>query len=61
MFKARLSYCQLRTYLEELQNKGLLANKNGVWIVTEKGREYVTTYEMIKEMIEPLPTIHVLR
>jgi predicted transcriptional regulator len=61
MFKARLSYCQLQTYLDELQNKGLLAGKNGVWVVTEKGREYVATYELIKEMIESHPTIQVLR
>ena len=49
MYRANLSYSQLRYYLDLLQSKQMLARQyddNGYfqWLVTAKGREYLRTY-----------------
>ena len=47
MYKAKLSYDQLRVYLELLNDRGLLENNDGVYQTTDKGLNYIKTYEEI--------------
>lgn len=62
MYKARLSYTQLCYYFGVLLDRELIAKrKDGMWIITEKGREYIAAYTRIKEIIESDSTIQVLR
>jgi len=48
MYKAKLSYGQLKAYLELLNDRGLLeSNDNGVYHTTIKGLDFIKTYEEI--------------
>ena len=48
MYRANLSYSQLRFYLDLLESKQMLAgqeeNNYFYWLVTAKGREYLRVY-----------------
>lgn len=41
MYKARLSYLQLKYYRESLLSKGLIREAGNKWAVTKKGKEYL--------------------
>jgi len=43
MYKANLSFAQLKNYLHLLNDRGLLEEKDGTYKVTEKGLEFVRT------------------
>src|SRR6476469_2219080 len=48
MYKANLSYNQLKYYLQLVQEKGLAERVDGgLWFVTEKGREYLDAYRQL--------------
>ena len=47
MYKAKLSYGQLKGYLELLNDRGLLESNNGVYHTTSKGLNFIKTYEEI--------------
>jgi len=47
MYRARLSYGQLKAYLGLLNDKGLLESNNGFYHTTDKGLEFIRTYEEI--------------
>jgi len=47
MYKAKLSYAQLKAYLELLNDRGLLESNDGFYHTTSKGLEYIKTYEEI--------------
>jgi len=47
MYKAKLSYGQLKAYLELLNDRGLLESNNGVFHTTSKGLNFIKTYEEI--------------
>jgi len=54
MYKANLSHSQMKQYLEELMQKGLIENKAGdsgsnVLAITKKGREFNLKYLQMKE------------
>ncbi len=53
MYKANLSHSQMKIYLEELMQKGLVEKtetKNSMAIsITKKGREFVIKYVRMKE------------
>lgn len=52
MYDAKVSYLQLSNYLDMLQEKKLVTNtENGLWVVTDEGREYVYAYRAIKKII----------
>lgn len=51
MYVSRLSYSQLRVYLRLLQKTHLLTYDRGGWICTEKGRQYVSAYSMMTEIL----------
>jgi predicted transcriptional regulator len=57
MFRANLSYTQLRLYLDYLSKKQLIFRKDGLWIATEKGREYLAAYTAMTRLLdEALPS-----
>jgi len=47
MYKAKLSYGQLKIYLELLNDRGLLESNNGVYHTTGKGLDFIRIYEEI--------------
>jgi predicted transcriptional regulator len=47
MYKAKLSYDQLKTYLELLNDRGLLESNDGFYRTTSKGLDFIKTYEEI--------------
>ena len=47
MYKAKLSYCQLKEYLGLLNDKGLLESNDGFYHTTRKGLDFIRTYEGI--------------
>lgn len=47
MYKAKLSYGQLKGYLGLLNDRGLLESNNGVYHTTSKGLNFIKTYEEI--------------
>jgi predicted transcriptional regulator len=52
LYKANLSYTQLKLYLSFLERKGLIQSRNGWWIATEKGKDFVSSYKMIIKLIK---------
>lgn len=52
MYKANLSHAQLKIYLPLLEAKGLIQSRNGLWIATEKGKDFVSSYKMLMKLIE---------
>lgn len=53
MYKAYLSYTQLKEYLSYMEDNGLLAYEEGAQIyrITEKGRKVMHLYEEIGDMV----------
>lgn len=52
MFRANLSYTQLRLYLDYLSKKQLILRKDGLWLATEKGREYLAAYTAMTRLLD---------
>lgn len=52
MYKANLSYAQLKVYLSLLKDKGLIQELNGQWVTTEKGSEFVNAYHAILRLVK---------
>ena len=63
MYKAYLSYAQLKEYLSTLLESGLLEYQEGnqVFRTTAKGMEFIKTYSKIGEMIAVSPEIERLK
>lgn len=54
MYTAFLSYAQIKEYLKSLVENGLLAeNKNGMYLTTNKGQEFLKASRIILELVEP--------
>ncbi len=55
MYKAYLSYTQLKEYLTYLESNELLRYEQGAQLyrITEKGRKLMQLYEEIGEMVSP--------
>lgn len=47
MYKAKLTYGQLKVYLELLNDRGLLESNDGLFHTTSKGLDFIRTYEEI--------------
>ncbi|MGH9953431.1 MAG: winged helix-turn-helix domain-containing protein [Nitrososphaeraceae archaeon] len=58
MYKAFLSFAQLREYLTTLQRNGLLEYEEGMhtYRTTEKGMRLLDIYEKMNELAPPLTT-----
>ena len=55
MYKAYLSYTQLKEYLSYMEQNGLLKYEEGVQLykITEKGRKLMRLYQEIGDMVAP--------
>jgi len=51
MYKANLSYDQLVQYIQYLAVRQLVETRDGLWVTTSKGREYLQHYQMIEQVI----------
>ncbi|MDG6999030.1 MAG: hypothetical protein JRN15_07945 [Nitrososphaerota archaeon] len=53
MYKAYLSYTQLKEYLALLQRKGLIQYEEGeqIYRVTEKGLRFMNAYDEIRDLV----------
>ena len=58
MYKAFLSFAQLREYLKTLQDNGLIEYEAGMqtYRTTEKGMRLLDIYEQMHELAPPLTT-----
>jgi len=58
MYKAFLSFAQLREYLTTLQDNGLIEYESGMqtYRTTEKGMRLLDIYEKMHELAPPLTT-----
>ena len=52
MYKANLSYDQLKSYLAYLSEKGWIVKEEGEWRATERGREFLEIFHKLKEFLE---------
>lgn len=52
MFRANLSYTQLRLYLDYLSKRQLVVRRDGMWIATDRGREYLTAYAAMTRLLD---------
>jgi predicted transcriptional regulator len=59
MYRANLSYEQLKAYLAFLMEKKWITRQAGDWITTEGGREYLNAYSKLKEILDREPTSEV--
>jgi predicted transcriptional regulator len=51
MCKVRLNFTQAKDYLSNLTSLGLLSQKNGKYKTTDKGRQFISTYNHLGEII----------
>jgi predicted transcriptional regulator len=52
MYDCRLSHAQLKRYFRILVEKGLAREEEGKWIISEKGKVYLSAYKTAAKMIE---------
>ena len=52
MYKAGLSYTQLQAYLSQLSDRQMIENRDGLWIITERGRAYLKGYQEMTQIID---------
>ena len=51
MFKANLSFSQLKFYMEFLQRQQFMEKKEGKWVTTVRGREYPRCYAELQRIM----------
>ncbi|RZN35660.1 MAG: transcriptional regulator [Methanophagales archaeon ANME-1-THS] len=49
VYKANLNFKRVKSYLNDLEEMGLLENSGSVYTSTERGREFVHSYQTMKE------------
>jgi len=52
VYKADLNFRMVGEYLPHLVDKGLIENTDGEYKTTEKGEEFLTDYQKMKEMLK---------
>jgi predicted transcriptional regulator len=52
MYRANLSHSQLEKYLGILMDKKLLGIDDGLYVITEKGKEFVKKFVEIQSILE---------
>ena len=58
MCKVKLNFTQANEYLDHLTSLGLLSKEKGKYTTTEKGRQFITAYNQLGEIIGvPLPSL----
>lgn len=53
MYGANLSYAQVRVYLPLLESAGLVRQEVDMWIITDRGRTYLSLFRELTELAEP--------
>jgi len=51
MYKGNLSFAQTKAYLSLLTSLGLLSQENGKYETTDKGRQFVSAYNHLGEIM----------
>jgi predicted transcriptional regulator len=58
MCKVKLNFTQASDYLNRLTSLGLLSRRKGKYITTDKGRQFISAYNQLGEIIgTPLPSL----
>jgi len=58
MYKGNLSFAQTNAYLTMLTTRGLLTHDNGRYETTAKGRQFISAYNQISEIMgTPTPSM----
>jgi predicted transcriptional regulator len=58
MCKVRLNFTQANAYLSQLTSLGLLSKENGKYKTTDKGRQFISAYNYLGEIIGiPAPSL----
>jgi predicted transcriptional regulator len=52
MHKSMLSYGQVQSYLSILQDKELVQQESGKWVISEKGKTYLGAYKVVRELLD---------
>lgn len=55
MYRANMSFSQLREYMRLLQRQQLIEKKGGKWVTTTRGREYLKAYAELQRIMEVQP------
>lgn len=51
MYSARMSFAQLNPYLNYLVDKQLIESEDGKWVITNKGRVFLSMYQLVAQII----------
>lgn len=51
MYRANMSFSQLRYYVQSLQKQQLIERKEREWVTTARGREYLQAYAELQRIL----------
>jgi predicted transcriptional regulator len=51
MYRASLSYTQLKSYGTYLENNELIDMSTGSWLLTQKGKQYLQAYKLADQIL----------
>jgi predicted transcriptional regulator len=51
MCKVRLNFTQANDYMSQLTSRGLLSQENSKYVTTDKGRQFISAYNHLGEII----------
>ena len=52
MYKANLSFDQLKAYMEYLERKQFIhETEDGLWVITDTGRIFLSQYQLVASML----------
>jgi len=53
MYKANLSFDQLKTYMQYLKEKQFIQRSEAnLWVITDEGRAFLRQYQLVAEIID---------
>ena len=52
MHKSMLSYGQVQSYLNIMQDRELVREESGKWIISEKGKTYLQAYKVVHQLLD---------
>jgi predicted transcriptional regulator len=55
MYKASLSFNQLKQYLNALKKEDFITEKSGIWKTTEKGLHVIKACKICHRLLEEIP------